>query len=103
MKLSDDGEKEVWEYDRDLFDDICDTAVDYHQTGWTVCGAEDPGVIILGPGFGEIHPALAGYTVVRVIDKYVNANKSDTLLEFSNRDITDEEYLLYEGVMEDME
>jgi hypothetical protein len=93
--------EEIWDYDADLFGDVMDSAVDYHQTGWTVCGAEDPAVITLGKEFGEMHPALAGYEVVRVIDKYVNPSKSDTLLEFSNRDMTDEEYRLYEELVEE--
>ena len=94
---------EIFEYEPDMFGDVMDSALDYHQTGWTVCGAEDPAVITLGKEFGEMHPALAGYEFVRVIDKYVNPNKSDTLLEFSNRDMTDEEYGLYEELVEEME
>lgn len=91
---------ETWDYDSDLFGDVMDSAVDYYQTGWTVCGAEDPAVITLGKEFGEMHPALAGYTTVRVIDKYVGPNKSDTLLEFSSEEMTDEEYRLYEELVE---
>jgi len=94
---------EIFEYTPDMYGDITDCMLDYHQTGWTVCGAEDPAVITLSEAFGEIHPALAGYEVVRVIDKYVNPNKSDTLLEFSNRDMTDDEYERYEELMEEME
>ena len=93
----------TWEYDRDTFDDVLEHALDYHQIGWTVCGAEDPAVISLGEKFFEIHPALTGFTTVRVIDKYVSPWKSDTLLEFSDRDITDEERKLYEDLMEEME
>jgi len=93
--------EETWAYDSDLFGDVMDSAVDYHQTGWTVCGAEDPAVIVLSKKFGEMHPALAGYEIVRVIDKYVNPSKSDTLLEFSNRDMTDEEYRLYDELVEE--
>lgn len=90
-------------YTPELYADICDNILDYFQTGWTVCGAEDPAVITFSEELGEKHPELAGYTVVRVIDKYVSPWKSDTLLEFSNNDITDEEYALYEGVMEEEE
>ena len=91
------------DYTPELFDDICDSALDYFQTGWTVCGAEDPAVISLGAEFWGKHPELAGYTTVRVIDKYVSPWKSDTLLEFSNEEMTDEEYGLYEGLMEEVE
>lgn len=90
---------DVFEYTSDMYGDIMDCMLDYHQTGWTVCGAEDPAVITLSEEFGEIHPALAGYTVVRVIDKYVSPWKSDTFLEFSNDEMTDEEYRLYEEVV----
>lgn len=93
--------QEVWDYDSDLLGDALDTSLDYVQLGWTVCGAEDPAFIALGKEFGEMHPALAGYEFVRVIDKYVNPNKSDTLLEFSNRDMTDEEFRLYEELREE--
>lgn len=94
---------ETLSYTPELYADICASMADYFQTGWTVCGAEDPAVINLGQEFAEKHPELAKYTVVRVIDKYVSPWHSDTLLEFSNAEITDEEYLLYEEVMEDME
>lgn len=94
---------ETLSYTQELFDDACECALDFFQIGWTVCGAEDPAVMTLSVGFGERHPELAGYSVVRVIDKYVSPWRSDTLLEFSNIEITDEEYLLWNGVMEDME
>lgn len=94
---------EIVSHSPELFGDILDNAVDYHQTGWTVCGAEDPAVIHLGPDFGKKHPALAEHSVVRVIDRYASPWHSDTLLEFSSNEITDEEYALYEEVMEDME
>ena len=91
------------DYTEELFDDICDSALDYYQTGWTVCGAEDPAVITLGREFGEKHPELKEFTTVRVIDQYVSPWKSDTFLEFSDRPITDEEYALYEGVIDEEE
>lgn len=93
----------VLDYTTRLYDDILDFAIDYHQTGWTVCGAEDPAVVSLSEQFGEIHPELAEYPMVRIIDKYVGPNKSDTLLEFSDREMTDEEYQLYEELMEEEE
>jgi hypothetical protein len=83
-------------YTPELFADIMAEVLDYHQTGETVCGAEDPAVISLTNGFAVKHPELAGFGTVRVIDRYVNAWKSDTLLEFSNREITDEEYAQYD-------
>lgn len=94
---------ETWAYTSELFGDVMDGALDYFQTGWTVCGAEDPAVIYLPEGFGEKHPELAEYTVVRVIDQYVNPNKSDTLLEFSSEEMTDDEYALYNEIVEEME
>lgn len=89
------------EYTPALFDDVCECAFDYHQTGWTVCGAEDPAVITLSRRFGVRHPELAGYTVVRVIDQYVSPWKSDTFLDFSNDEMTDEEYRLYEEAVDE--
>lgn len=81
----------VLDYTKELFQDICEDMVGYHQTGYTVCGAEDPAVIVLGDRFGELHPELSEYSVVRVIDKYLNPWNSATLLEFSNRILTEEE------------
>lgn len=92
------------DYTPELWDDIMvsgDYVLDYFQTGWTVCGAEDPAVIYLPESFDKKHPELAGYTVVRVIDKYVNPSKSDTLLEFSNRGITDEEYAQFDQIADE--
>lgn len=94
---------EIVGYTPELFGEVMDSALDYYQTGWTVCGAEDPAVISISEEFGEKHPGFESYTTVRVIDQYVSPWHSDTLLEFSSNDITDEEYLLYEEVMEDME
>lgn len=85
-------------YTPELYADICESMTDYFQTGWTVCGAEDPAVLRLGEEFVEKYPEFVDYTIVRVIDKYVSPWKSDTLLEFSNDDITEEEYALYEEI-----
>lgn len=101
MTHEEPGQVEVVDYTPELYGDVCDNMLDYFQTGWTVCGAEDPAVISLGEEFGEKHPELAGYTTVRVIDRYVSPWKSDTLLEFSNSDITDEEYKLYEELVDE--
>lgn len=84
------------DYTPSLFQDIIENFEDYFQLGWTVCGAQDPAVIYLGEGFGEKYPELKKYSIVRVIDKYLNEWSSDTLLEFSNKEMTDEEYKLYE-------
>jgi hypothetical protein len=84
-----------------LYADICESMSDYHMTGWTVCGAEDPAVIELGPGFGTKHPELAGHAMVRVIDRYVNCARSETLLEFSSTPITAQEQELADQVAED--
>lgn len=89
------------DYTGDLYSDICESFVDYFQTGWTVCGAQDPAVIYIGDKFGKKYPELASFSVVRVIDKYLNEWSSATLLEFSNRDMTDQEYVWYEEVMKE--
>lgn len=81
-------------YSEDLYSDVTDHMVDYHQLGETVCGAEDPAVITIVEGLGVDHPELEGFNTVRVTERYVNSGRSDTFLEFSNRDITDEEYAL---------
>lgn len=91
------------DYTEELFNDITDSFVDYYQTGFTVCGAEDPSVWYLGEGFYKKHPELKEYSVVRIIDKYLNCWSSATLLEFSNNDLTDEEEKLYEDILKEEE
>lgn len=91
------------DYTEELYTDICEDFGDYFQTWYTVCGAQDPAIIYLGDGFGKKHPELKDYTVVRVIDKYLNEWSSATLLEFSNKDVTDEEYAMYEKLMKEEE
>jgi len=86
------------DYTPELFTDISAHTLDYWQTGWTVCGAEDPAVIALDDEFGELHQEFQGFTIVRVIDRYVSPWKSDTLLEFSTREMTEEEYSLYDEI-----
>jgi hypothetical protein len=82
------------DYSPELFSDAMEFQTDYLLLGETVCGAEDPAVIWLGEDFSAKHPEFKGFTVVRVIDRYVSPWKSDTLLEFSNREATAEEYAL---------
>lgn len=89
------------DYTPELFSDAMAHMLDYWQTGWTVCGAEDPAVFTVSEEFGQQHPDFKGYNVVRVIDRYVSAWKSDTLLEFSNQEISDDEYALYNEIAED--
>ena len=89
------------DYTPELFAAVLEHQTDYWQTGWTVCGAEDPAVIALDDEFGDLHPILKGFTHVRVIDRYVSPWKSDTLLQFSNQEITDAEYALYDEIVED--
>lgn len=79
-------------YSPELFQDVLAHQLDYWQLGETVCGAEDPAVITLDNDFSKDHPEFKGFTVCRVIDRYVSPWKSDTLLEFSNRDISSDEY-----------
>lgn len=89
------------DYYPELYNEIMDNHLEYYQIGWTVCGAQDPAVIVLNEEFGKLHPSLAEYSVVRVNNVYLNAWNSDTLLEFSNKDMTDEEYADYEKIMND--
>lgn len=91
-------EPKTVDYTPELFAAVLEHQADYHQIGWTVCGAEDPAVISLDDEFGQERPELAGYTWVRVIDRYVSPWKSDTLLEFSTREITDAEYSQYDEI-----
>lgn len=93
----------ILDYTGELFDDITNHFTDYYQTGFTVCGAQDPSVWYLGNGFYEKHPELKEYSIVRVIDKYLNEWSSATLLEFSNNDLTDEEEKLYEDIIKEEE
>lgn len=92
----------ILEHTQELYSDICESMADYHMTGWTVCGSEDPAVIELGPEFGAKHPELAQYTVVRVIDKYVNPSLSQTLLEFSSKPLTNQEQALADQVIDEL-
>lgn len=80
------------DYTPELYSDICDSFLDHYQTGWTVCGAQDPAVIHLGEAFAKKHPELAEYSFVRVRDKFLNEWNSATFLDFSNTPPTDEEY-----------
>lgn len=82
------------DYNATLYGQIMDNMADYHQTGETVCGAQDPAVITL-------REPVDGFTVVRVVDRYRNANASDTLLVFSNVEITEEEYADYDKLMDE--
>lgn len=91
------------DYTKELYNDICYDYAEYFQTGWTVCGAQDPAVIYIGEGFKKKHPELKEYSTVRVIDKYLNEWSSATLLEFSNNNITDEEYELYNAIIDEEE
>lgn len=86
-------------YSQELYADIMAHAAEYFQTSETVCGAEDPAVIELLESFIRKHPELAGYSFVRVVDRYVSPWKSDTLLVFSNEGITPAEYAWYEEMM----
>ena len=89
------------DYNPELFGHMMDNMGDYFMTGWTVCGAQDPAVVYLDDKFGEKYPTLSKYSVVRVIDRFLNEWSSETLLEFSNEDMTDQEYERYEEVMEE--
>ena len=59
------------EYTPELYGRVMERMLDYHQIGWTVCGAQDPAVISLAE-------PIDGYTMVRVRERYVSAWKSDT-------------------------
>lgn len=89
------------EYTPELFNDICQDYDDYYQLGYTVCGAQDPAFIYLSEDFGKRNPRLAKYAYVRVIDRFLNSWSSETLLEFSNKGMTEEEYADYDKVMEE--
>lgn len=85
------------DYTPELIAKVMDNMADYHQTGETVCGAEDPAVISLLQPL----PEFEGCTVVRVLNRYVNPWKSDTFLQFSNEEITEFEYSLYEELADE--
>lgn len=91
------------DYTTDLWNDLMDNFEMYYQTGWTVCGAQDPAIIFPNEHFYKKYPELLGCPVVRVIDKYLNEWNSATLLEFSDKDMTDEEYAEYEKLMDEEE
>jgi hypothetical protein len=80
------------DYSEDLYGKIMENMADYNQTGETVCGAQDPAVISLNEPLAE----FPEFTMVRVVDRYINPWNSSTLLIFSNVAITDEEYTDYE-------
>lgn len=83
------------DYSPELFAAVMEHMTDYYQLGETVCGAEDPAVIEVSDSLGKQYPELAGMPVVRVSETYVSPWRSDTLLEFSAREITPAEYALY--------
>ena len=84
------------DYSEELYAEVMENMTDYNQTGETVCGAADPAVISIGTELAVKHPELAGYSAVRVVDRYINPWNSATLLVFSNVEITPEEYADYE-------
>jgi hypothetical protein len=90
----------IVDFTAELFDEVLANALCYYQTGETVCGAEDPAVISVGPELATSQPVLTGFEWVRVTERYVNPWKSDTFLEFSNREITAEEYAQYDSFVE---
>ena len=91
----------TFDYNPEFYEDILNCMADFFLTGYTVCGAADPGIVLLSDKFGKMYPSLKEYSVVRVIDRYLNEWNSETLLEFSNEDITDEEYKIYDKLMEE--
>ena len=86
---------ETIEYSKELYQDIMENNLQYLGIGHTVCGAEDPAIIYLGEEFKKKYPQFAKYKVVRVIDKYINSWRADTLLEFSNKTMTPKEQDLW--------
>lgn len=93
----------TFDYNPEFYSDILDCMADFFLTGFTVCGAADPGIIYLSDRFGKMYPSLNNYSVVRVIDRFLNEWSSETLLEFSNEEMTDEEYKIYDQIMEEQE
>ena len=87
-------------YTQELMTDIFDSNLEYYQTGFTVCGAEDPAVVYLGEAFKKKYPALKDYTVVRIVDTFISAWVSKTTIKFSNKKITKAEYKLYEKIVD---
>lgn len=86
------------DYTPELFTDVVLNMRDYYQMSETVCGAEDPAVIVLTKpvaGFEE-------FTVVRVTNRFVSAWKSDTFLQFSNDGLTDDEYRQFEERLDEL-
>ena len=83
------------DYTAELFAAVMENMADYHQMSETVCGAEDPAVITL------LDP-MNGFTVVRVVNRYVNPWNSKTLLIFSNVEMTPEEYADYEELADEL-
>ena len=91
----------TFDYNPEFYHDIMDCMADWYMTGYTVCGAQDMGVVYLNEEFGKMYPSLSKYSIVRVIDRFLNSWNSETLLEFSNEEITDAEYKLYEEIMDE--
>lgn len=89
------------DYTPELYEEIMDSFGESWLQGYTVCGQQDPAVIELGDHFIDTHPQFEDYTYVRVIDKFLNSWNSATLLEFSNHELTDEEYETYEDILKE--
>ena len=88
-------------FTHELFSDIVGDSDEYYQLGETVCGAEDPAVVTLSQRFRDDHPEYRDYTTVRIVNQFVNSNRSDTLLEFSSDPLTEVERRYHEEYMED--
>lgn len=86
------------DYSSELYGQVMDNMADYHQTGETVCGAQDPAVVALRKPLAE----FPEYTMVRVTERYVSPWQSNTFLEFSNEELTDLEYERYDTYMDEL-
>lgn len=86
---------ETVDYTAELFAKVMENMADYYQMGETVCGAEDPAVITL-------RKPMDGFTVVRVVNRFVNPWKSDTFLQFSNDELTDAEQELFDEFIDEL-
>ena len=91
------------DFSRELFSDIMDSFNESWLVGYTVCGAEDLMVIELGDEFIDTHPEFEEFTHVRVTEQYLNDWNSATFLEFSCKELTDEEYEESEQILKDDE
>lgn len=91
------------DYDADIYHEAILCSNEVIITGYSVCAAQDPAVIVLGREFSEKYPQVSRYQFMRVINTPLNEWSTETVLEFSNEDVSDEEMRAYDKILAEEE